>query len=108
MSTFTTSVAHYTEGLTVAPGPAACCSTCLDAYGVEDTGDIDAMQEQMLDEGNFASAQCDSCGSTLAGDRFDAHGIAHEFKAGERTIIHMDICTDCLLFHANGDEPESW
>lgn len=112
MSAFTDSIAHYCEGLHVAPGASACCSECLDAYDIEDTGDIDAMQEQLYDieSGGFSWSQCDSCGSTFGGDRHDAHGIAVSSTGfvADYDPIHMSICSDCLLFHANGDEPEDW
>jgi hypothetical protein len=108
MSNFTDSIAHYCEGLHISPGPAACCDDCRQAYDIPDGMPTDEAQELMLDEGGFSRAQCDSCGSTYAGDRHDAHGIPHDFKPGDGSIVHLTICTDCLLFHANGDEPEEW
>ncbi len=105
---FEAAVADYCDGLHIATGPAAICPQCVSAYGIDDTGDIDAMQEQMLDEGNFSSAQCDSCGSNLAGDRYDAHGWPVDEKPTDETLYHLTICVDCLMFHANGELPEIW
>lgn len=110
MSAFTESIEHYCKGLTVSPGAAACCDECRTSYGCDDDADTETAQQYLYEnaEPYFSGGQCDSCGSTYAGDRDAAHGIPHDFKAGEDTIIHMTICTDCVLFHANGDEPEEW
>lgn len=53
------------------------------------------------DEGGFSWSSCASCGSTLGGNRYSAHGIVE----GGR-LIHLEVCEDCLCFLANGDEPE--
>jgi len=109
---FEAAIAHHCDGLHIATGTAACCSECLSENDIEDTGDIDAMQEELYaipDEGNFSSAQCDSCGSNLAGDRHTAHGWRQEEKLdSDSNLYHLTICVDCLLFHANGDLPETW
>ena len=42
-------------------------------------------------------------GSRLGGDRHAAHGLDQN---GD--LVHMDVCIDCLLFLANGDEPSDW
>ena len=52
----------------------------------------------------FSSCACDSCGSTLAGSRHDADGIDDD--PGD--VIPLDLCVDCLFFHAYGDEPKEW
>ena len=55
---------------------------------------------------SFSWQQCDSCGSTLGGDRSTAYGL---WKDGDQFCsIEMSICVDCVMFHANGDEPEEW
>ena len=107
MSEFTKSVEHYCEGYHVAVGASASCAECRQDYGIDDDVTQDEAQEQMIDEGAFSCAQCDSCGSILGGDRYAAHGIPQDYKAGGDTY-HLSICVDCLMFHANGDEPESW
>lgn len=109
-SPFAKAVDHYCDGLHVAVGLSALCPECVDSCGIEDTGCIAEMQEEMYEcaEPHFSWHQCDSCGSVLGGDRHAAHGIPHDYKAGDDTVIHLDICSDCLIYHANGDEPEEW
>jgi len=51
----------------------------------------------------FSSRPCETCGSNLAGDRHNAHAIGYH---GE--IVHFDICTDCVMYFANAEEPENW
>ena len=103
MSKFTDSIDSNLAGIDhVATGLASCCGECCSAFGLDE----DEMREgcetgAIFDEGGFSSSGCDSCGSNLAGDLFAAHGFdKHD------DVIHLDICVDCLLFHANGDEPE--
>lgn len=61
------------------------------------------------DEGSFSWSRCDSCGSTFGGDRYVAHALRKGRSPRRRANwIHLSICSDCLFFHANGDEPEDW
>lgn len=112
MSKFTDSVEHYCEGLHIAVGAAACCSECRSTYDIDDSISDDEAQEILYDaaEPSFSWHQCDSCGSTLGGDRHDAHGIAVSSTGfvADYDPIHMSICSDCLIYHANGEEPEQW
>ena len=98
MSQFTESVEHYCEGLTVAVG----CRGIKCEYA---DGDEDHQCEP-----SFSWTQCDSCGSRFGGDREQATGIPNDFKAGEgeSRFVDMSICVDCIMYHANGDEPETW
>ena len=61
------------------------------------------------DEGTFSRSPCDSCGSTLAGNRYSAHGVIaanmRDTQGEDAEITHFDICEDCLFFHASGDLP---
>jgi len=61
-------------------------------------------------ESHFSWSPCDSCGSSLGGDRHPAHGVIadtiEEARQKDRAIEHFNICTDCLMFHANGDLPD--
>ena len=56
------------------------------------------------DEGGFSWSPCDVCGSHLGGDRFKATmcnpGLEHVDDE-----IEVSICTDCVVFSANGDLP---
>lgn len=54
------------------------------------------------DQGSFSWQHCESCYSSLGGDRYPAHGLID----GE--IEHFDVCGDCLMFHANGEAPDNW
>ena len=89
------------------------CPTCMERDGYDDenahreawsTGDL------IGDEGSFSSARCDICKTTLAGDRYVWHWVSGDPNATPpepRAIEHEnDACTDCLMFHANGDLPE--
>ncbi len=93
---FEAAVEHYCKGYTVALG----------CRGIEcEYADGD---ENHLCESHFSRSQCGSCGSTLGGDREQATMIPLDYKAGEDTMIDIDICVDCLMFWANGDLPEQW
>lgn len=68
---------------------------------------------ECAEEGFFVnSASCDSCGSTLGGQRYPAHGVIagaiEEAQKKESSITHFDVCVDCLQYQANGEEPEAW
>ena len=105
MSNFTEAIERELSGIGhIAPGLASCCGECCSAHGLDE----DEMREgcengTVIDEGGFSGSSCDSCGSTLGGDRFAAHGFGKDDE-----VIHLDICVDCLMFHANGDEPQEW
>ena len=136
MSKYTDSVDDCLKGIECAsPGISAVCPECQSAWrhnfilteSISDLGDCSLQEllectddnettlEDALfllwfrhcepeDEGSFSWSQCDACGSSLGGDRYAAHG----FLKGTREIIHLDVCVDCLLYLANGDEPEEW
>jgi hypothetical protein len=59
---------------------------------------------EVCEEGSFSWSSCGICGSSLGGDRYPWHWIDEN---GE--IVHeSDACVDCVVFLANGDEPEDW
>ena len=113
MSKFTDSVDFELRGIdSVDPGICSGCPDCQSAYGFTDddeeetsaaTFDEKISNGEICDEGGFSWQDCDSCGSSLGGDRFSAHA-----RDKDGNWIHLDICADCLFFHANGDEPEDW
>ncbi len=76
------------------------CATC--GLGDEPTDE----ERELADEAHFRWSACQVCGSTFGGDRHPAHYIYE--PNGARSLEHVDVCTDCLLFAANGDEPEEW
>ena len=103
MSGFTDRVRAHLDGLHhVSPGACPGCSTCED---LGEGNDYDARPDDWHDivsEGAaFSRAQCDSCGSGMAGARYPAHALDVDNR-----IVHLDICTDCIQYHANGTEPE--
>lgn len=76
-------------------GSTCACSECSD------------FDPEVGDEGHFSWRDCDACGSGLGGDRHAAHGlIALKPRARRTHLIHLDVCTDCLVFVANGDLPD--
>jgi hypothetical protein len=93
---FLDAIKHYCDGYTVAVG-------CRGEQCEHADGDPEHSCESF-----FSWQRCDSCGSTLGGDRTPASFIPFDFKAGDDTIIDGDICIDCALFWANGDVPETW
>lgn len=106
MSKFTDAIEHNCKGLHhINPGSAACCPVCLDEFGIEDSVDPDTAQEQMYecDQSSFSWTACCTCGSPLCGDRSNGHGFDEN---GE--VIHLSMCADCVMYFANGDEPEIW
>ena len=62
----------------------------------------------ICDEGGFSWRACDSCGSHLGGNRYDAHALRGSNATGDWECEHIAICEDCLCYHANGDIPEHW
>ena len=55
-------------------------------------------------EAHFSWSQCDTCGSTLGGDRYTCT-LAVAGK-GEEEQIEVESCVDCVMFAANGQLPE--
>lgn len=89
LSEFEARVEHYCSGMEVYIG----------CRGHEcDHADGDELHQC---ESYFSWHNCDSCGSSLGGDRHPAIG---RLKHGE--LIDLEICTDCLFYHAYGDIPE--
>ena len=56
-------------------------------------------------EPGFSGSPCGICGTALGGNREVWHWIDPE----SGTIQHeYDACVDCVVYLANGDEPEVW
>ena len=75
----------------------------LDAVSPGAMPDRVCCEDNEHDEPYFSWSPCDCCSSRLGGDRYAAHGIDED---GD--IVHLDVCVDCLMYLANGDEPEDW
>jgi hypothetical protein len=57
----------------------------------------------------FSPRSCDCCGSKLAGDRFEASLVSQAGKDQmKHEVIERSVCTDCIMYIANGDIPETW
>lgn len=125
MSEFTDAVERELEGLTfVSPGSIAGCDGCWDEFTDQDDDNV----RELAEEPSFSWTECDGCGSRLGGDRHPAHGVIEpedkpqritarmnngatradaQYAESERdTLLHLEICVDCLMYLANGDEPE--
>ena len=104
MSKFTEAVRQGTDGLSfLSTGFCTGCPECRDSLGIccEDRAQAMMDKGEINDEGSFSWSACDCCGSSLGGDRHAAHGCLDD-----GTILHMEVCVDCLAYLANGDEPE--
>lgn len=98
-------VARRLEGLHyVSPGLCSSCKTCQQLYNLSEK-DLAAAYEsgRLVDEGHPSKADCEACGQSLAGNRYEAHAVPED---GD--VIHLSICEDCLFYFANGDVPEKW
>lgn len=107
MSAFTDSVERCLRGVFFfSPGAMAGCPECDLPEGADERA------VECASEGGFSWSQCDSCGSSLGGNRYPAHGfLGGDSAAAQQSDakrIHCEICVDCLMFHAVGDEPEEW
>ena len=95
-SAFMRAVATYCDGLdTVSPG-------CRGAKCEYADGDSNHQCEEY-----FSWAQCDSCGSTLGGNRLPATAVYTD-SDGQLQVIDLEICVDCVMYHANGELPDEW
>jgi len=104
MSDFTEAVEHYLDGLeAVSSGPCPGCAECAVEGAEEETEEWYGL----AGEPYFSWSPCECCGSHLGGDRHPAHGLIKGGKLDGK-LVHMDVCTDCLFYLANGDEPEEW
>jgi hypothetical protein len=119
--------AQETEGLTMSVGayPKEPCSRCSGTgdYGTGEDGGEDPTCDECsgsgltcecdecadagedgdgnpIDEASFSWRHCETCCSSLGGDRHVAHGIDDK-----RNLYHLSICTDCLFYVANGETP---
>jgi len=90
---------------TIAPGISPTCPDCQSDQSYSPREFFSRYESgEIADEGSFSWQSCDSCGSSLGGDRYAAHAVHRK----HHEVIHLAICQDCVLFHANGDEPENW
>lgn len=98
MSAFTDAVAYQLAGIeAVSTGShLEDCALCPDDIEYDDG------VHYPDDPASFSRNGCDCCGSTVGGDREVCHGLID----GE--LWHGRACIDCVMYLANGDEPENW
>jgi hypothetical protein len=100
------STAATLDGVIVG-APEDTCDTCHGKGRTCECSSCEDFDPETGDEGSFSWSPCDACGSSLGGDRHAAHGLVSRTKYGRKThLIHLDVCTDCLFYTANGDLPE--
>ncbi len=100
MSDYSGAVERELAGLThESIGAIAGCAECWDGFTDQD----DDESRELAEEPGFSWASCDSCGSTFGGDRHPAHAVT-----SDGDIIHLDVCTDCVMYLGAGEEPEAW
>ena len=105
----------------VSSGTCPGCPECMERDGYDDEeaheeayqcGSLDAS-----DEPSFSWHSCGICGCGLGGDRHVWHWLSvdsfkvgadgHRYATPASGINHeSDACTDCVVFHANGDVPD--
>ncbi len=109
MTAFTDAIERELKGIGhISAGLASICGCCCQTLDVsEDEMAAGCEDGSIIDEGGFSWQSCESCGSSLGGNRYAAHGFNGD-PTEDGTLVHLDICEDCLLFHANGDEPDQW
>ena len=87
------------DGLTfISTGPAPGCEDC--GLADLDDADDDPMRFESVGMPFFSWSRCDSCGTTLGGDREYAHALNEH---GE--LVHFQVCTTCVHRINYGDEP---
>lgn len=117
MSEYTDAVEYHLKGCKgVSVGVCPGCEECRDIFAEDMT--MEEFEEEwhtgdVCDEGGFSRSRCGICGSRLGGNRYIWHWIlvpeGKTVSDPESRIIHEDdCCVDCLMYLANGDEPEEW
>lgn len=92
--------AFFVRGL---PEPTVYYTTEAEALkAAREAFDDDVSSGHVFDEGGFSWSGCGICGSSLGGTMESWHGVDAEGR-----ILHFDdACVDCVVYLANGDEPE--
>lgn len=108
MSKFTDAVERGLKNLKFAStGVCPGCEQCRDIFAPDLTMEEfeEAWQSGDIEESSsFSHSECGICGTRLGGDRYIWHWVDDK-----NNIIHEDdACQDCVLYMANGDEPDEW
>jgi predicted metal-binding protein len=100
--TFVANVTRYLDGLEPVFAGAACgCEAC----GLGDLAhpDDDQSRFEAAETLGMSWYRCEVCGGD-PGERHAAHGWLKTDEGEE--LVHLTVCTDCLVFVANGDLPD--
>lgn len=100
--TYVERVEHHCKGLSfVSESVSPQCPFCRGMWGLTEA-EMTALEESdnLIDEGGPSRADCDTCGFSVYGNRFCAHGFD---EAGD--MHHLVMCEDCVVYFANGDIP---
>ena len=83
------------------PSPCPGCGKCRPLSEEDAVDEPSNVWYDLAAEPSFSWSPCDGCGSRLGGNRYPAHTLDEDSQ-----IIHLEICEDCLVFFANGDDTE--
>lgn len=108
MSAFTDAFASGIHGLKgVSTGTCPGCPTCMEIDGCTEDEEHRCKLSAVdcpSGKGHFSWSPCGICGTRLAGDRSAWHWVDPR-----GVVVHeSDACADCVMFLANGTEPEDW
>jgi hypothetical protein len=112
MSKYTDAVSRGLKSLTaVSIGECPGCPQCAKNHGMTPKAHERAWRSGTLleTEGSFSWRPCGICGTKLGGNRECWHAIDADKPVAGGEILHFeDACTDCVMYLANGDEPDRW
>lgn len=75
------------------------CGVCQDIFELSESEmKVKLFNGTLFDEPEFSKESCDICNSSLAGNRYIAHG-----KDSRNNIIHLEICEDCVMYMETGE-----
>ena len=105
MSKYTERFEAYTDGLeAISVGACSDCRECYDDWSSYRDGGPETFINEIRDgltlDDEFSWSSCEACGSRLGGSRH----VAHALDDGE--LVHVMVCVDCVMYIANGDDPE--
>ena len=107
-SPFVAGIVASTQGLSaVSTGICPSCDECRQEYAPDATPEeVEELWQtgKVYAEPSFSWHGCDICGSRLGGEFEPWHAID-----ANGDLIHGDrACVDCVVYLANGDQPENW
>lgn len=111
MSDYFLAVEDGLEGLrAVSTGHSTECGDCAEGCGYDASSEESmeefarAVENGYAEESHFSWSGCQICGMHKGGDMHPWHAIDAD---GE--VMHFSrACVDCVMFLANGEEPENW